>query len=246
MEGIQTEADTLRYVRERFNVPVPEIVYDWVDKDANRSFFILRPVSGETLQQAWPSLSDHQRRSIAAQVAQYCEILAEATSDTLASATGYGIRDQYLSLDRPASAPSWRPIPFPRVTLQQAEAYLFSMDAGKNFRFYHADLGPTNIMVSRDGRVTGILDWESAAFYPRVWIGTKPRVSYGFILEDVDGDRWAWSKLLAEALQERNFVPDVQGFSAFNKHRGEAARLQLELKGHPPRWHCTTLDHAPA
>ena len=60
------------------------------------------------------------------------------------------------------------------------------MDAGTNFHFYHADLGPTNIMVSGDGNVTGILDLESAAFYP---IGTKPKMSYGFILENVDGDR---------------------------------------------------------
>jgi len=212
---METEADTLRYVREQFGIPAPEIIYDWLDEDCRWSFLILKPVESETLRQAWPSPSDHQRKTAASQVAEYCEILAEATSDSLASATGHGMRDQYLSPDRPLNAPSWKPILFPPLPLPQAKMYLCPLDAGENFHFYHADLGPTNVMVSRDGRVTGILDWESAAFYPRVWIGTKPRVSYGFILEGVDGDKWAWSKLLSEALEERKFVPYVQGFSAF-------------------------------
>lgn len=39
------------------------------------------------------------------------------------------------------------------------------------FHFYHADLdlGPTNIMVSADdGVITAIIDWELAAYHPRV------------------------------------------------------------------------------
>lgn len=43
------------------------------------------------------------------------------------------------------------------------------------FRFYHADLGPANIMISDDcDVVTGIIDWESAAYYPPFWVATKP------------------------------------------------------------------------
>lgn len=29
MEGMETEAGTLKYVQKRFDIPVPEIVYDW-------------------------------------------------------------------------------------------------------------------------------------------------------------------------------------------------------------------------
>ena len=68
-------------------------------------------------------------------------------------------------------------------------------------------------MVSDDGSITGILDWESAGFYPRVWISTKLKVSYCFTLEDVGGDKWAWSKPLSAALKERCFVADVEGFT---------------------------------
>lgn len=217
VENMETEADTLRYVRKRFDIPVPEIVYDWVESASSRSFLILKPVGGKTLQRAWSSLSYQQHQRVAGQVAQYCAILAEETSDSLGSATGYGIRDQYLSPERPPDAPSWKPVPPRRLSKLEATIYLEPMDAGGKFHFYHADLSPTNIMVSDNGSVTGILDWESAAFYPRVWIGTKPKVSYGFILEDVDGDQWEWSKLLVKALEEQQFPTDVEGFSAFNR-----------------------------
>lgn len=152
VKGMETEADTLGYVLERFDhIPMPETVYDWVDETTSRSFLIMKPARGENLQQAWPSLSDHQRSRIASQVADYREALAGVTSDTLTSATGCGIRDQHLSPDRPLKAPAWRPIPFPSLGMEQARAYLFPLDAGTVFHFYHADLGPTNIMVSQSG-----------------------------------------------------------------------------------------------
>lgn len=54
-------------------------------------------------------------------------------------------------------------------------------DIVPHFHFYHADLGPTNIMVSEDGdHVTGIIDWESAAYYPRFWAATKPVTAGAF------------------------------------------------------------------
>ncbi|KAL1845356.1 hypothetical protein VTK73DRAFT_625 [Phialemonium thermophilum] len=214
VDGIETEAETLGFVRKTFDVLVPEVLYEWIDRKASRSFLLKKRVEGTTLQQAWPSLSHHQRRDMAEQVARYCETLAEVTFDSLESVTGRGIQDHDLLPDRPAGTPSWRPIPFPRLSKAEAQVYLAPMDAGETFYFCHVDLNPTNVMILH-GRVTGIIDWESAAFYPRIWVGTKARVSYGFILEDVDGDQWAWSKLLSEAVQKRNLSSDVHGFSVF-------------------------------
>lgn len=48
-----------------------------------------------------------------------------------------------------------------------------------DFHFYHPDLGPTNIMMSTEGKVVGVLDWEAAGYYPKFWIATKPSVSPG-------------------------------------------------------------------
>lgn len=35
--------------------------------------------------------------------------------------------------------------------------------------FTHGDLTPRNIMVDRAGRITGIVDWENAGWYPDYW-----------------------------------------------------------------------------
>ncbi|KAB8203290.1 hypothetical protein BDV34DRAFT_227549 [Aspergillus parasiticus] len=38
--------------------------------------------------------------------------------------------------------------------------------------FTHADLHPSNILIDR-GRLSGIVDWECAGFYPKYWEFTK-------------------------------------------------------------------------
>ena len=35
--------------------------------------------------------------------------------------------------------------------------------------FTHADIAPRNVMVDEQNMVTGILDWESAGWYPDYW-----------------------------------------------------------------------------
>lgn len=82
-----------------------------------------------------------------------------------------------------------------------------------SFSFYHADLGPTNIIVSKDGSVAGVLDWESAAYYPKFWLGTKPLVSAGF---QVPGpEKKAWAHLLARSLENKGLSSDMGSFEAW-------------------------------
>lgn len=74
------------------------------------------------------------------------------------------------------------------------------------FHFYHADLGPTNILISEDGSVvTGIIDWESAAYYPQFWIATKPVVASAFWLESTIDKPKLWGELLDEALKANGY-----------------------------------------
>ncbi|KAL4899053.1 hypothetical protein BDW74DRAFT_184055 [Aspergillus multicolor] len=53
------------------------------------------------------------------------------------------------------------------------------------------DLGPTNILVTDDGVVTELLDWESAGFYPKFWIALKPYLSAEYYLPPDIEDRYA-------------------------------------------------------
>ncbi|KAH6847688.1 kinase-like domain-containing protein [Chaetomium sp. MPI-CAGE-AT-0009] len=61
-------------------------------------------------------------------------------------------------------------------------------------RYTHADLGPHNILVDpKDGRITGIVDWEFGGWYPEYWEYT--RMHYG-------GMRPHWEKWFAQLSKE--------------------------------------------
>lgn len=208
-EGLEPEDDTIRFVaRNAPYIPIPEVIYSWVDYNWNRSFLILKRVGGQTLQNAWPQLSLPQKSQIASQVAKYCSELAEITSPRLQSATGRGVLEPFITKDA-ESMPSWKPRPLGPFSLEHFNSYVSeqpSLHCHDIFHFYHADLGPGNIMVSEEGNVMGILDWESAGFYPRNWIALKPKLSPGFNLDSTKGPkRRAWCDLLRSMLEKEGF-----------------------------------------
>jgi hypothetical protein len=96
-DGMERESDTLAFVASRFPyIPVPEVIYSWVNERLGRSFLILRRIQGQTLASAWPSLTPEQKNDIATTVAQYCRDLAEATSERLQSATGCAVLEPFF------------------------------------------------------------------------------------------------------------------------------------------------------
>ena len=213
-EGLESENDTIEFVGKHApGVPVPEVIYSWVDYDWNRSFLILKRVGGQTLQDAWPQLSVPQKSQIASQMANYCSKLASITSLKFESATCRGVLEPYLTVDAESSYPSWKPRPLGPFSLEDLNSYLFQQstcypEVELPLYFYHADLGPSNIMVSEEGNVEGILDWESAGFYPRYWIVSKPMRSAGFYLKSTEGTkREAWRDLLRSMLMKEGFEP---------------------------------------
>lgn len=213
-EGLEAEIDTIRFVaRNAPCIPIPEVIYSWVDHDWNRSFLILKQVGGQTLGDAWPQLSLPQKSQIASQVAKYCSKLAEVTSLTFESATHCGVLEPFLEEDAEPSHPSWKPRPLGPLSLEDLSSYLLQQsntycpDVGLSLHFYHADLGPSNIMVSEEGNLEGIIDWESAGFYPRCWIASKPMISAGFYLNPTETKRGAWRDLLGSMLKKEGFEP---------------------------------------
>ena len=213
-EGLELENDTIQYVaRNAPGVPVPEVIHSWVDHEWNRSFLILKRVGGHTLHDAWPQLSLRQQSQIASQIGKYCSKLAGITSHQFESAIHHGVLEAYLIVDAEPSHSSWKPRPLGLFSLEDFKCYFLRQsttyypDVGP-FHFYHADLGPGNIMVSREGNVEGILDWESAGFYPRYWIASKPMRSAGFYLKSTKGTkREAWRDLLGIMLKKEGFEP---------------------------------------
>jgi len=221
--GMQLESDTIRFVNSISSIPTPEIVFSWVDVDWNRSFLVLKALKGRTLDRVWESLSADLRERIAGTVAQYCRTLALTTSEMLMTANGNGVLEPFLAAHPPDSEPSWKPQIFGPYSLSQLRSYLSESPVCEGhiepFCFYHADLGPRNIIVGEDGSVVGIIDWESAGFYPMFWLGTKPLVSAGFFL--YEAERLAWARLLASTLEREGLMPNMEMYQAWKKAVGK-------------------------
>ena len=214
-DGLELEANTIRFVGEKHDalgIPTPELIYSWIDCDLHRTFLITKRVGGQTLERAWSQLTPLRRIQIADYIARFCVALATSTSSQLETVTGCGVHEPKLMESAPPLHPTWKPRILGPFSQEARCVYMTKVsaepgaDIDPRFYFYHADLGPTNIMVSEDGgRITGIIDWESAAYYPRFWIATKPVTAGAFYLECETDDPKLWGQLLGQALETHGY-----------------------------------------
>lgn len=220
-DGMEMESDTLAFLNAHFpHLPVPEVIFSWLDIKLNRTFLLLKRIEGQTLQSAWPSLSLEHRDKIATTMAQYCRDLATLQAPSFQSATGLGVLEPFLNVYAERAHPSWKPRLLGPLEAGTFAKYLQRISTQPlpttttttlqdTFHFYHADLGPTNILVSQDGALKGVLDWESAGFYPKFWISFKPYISAGFFLSgtrfNTNESRYEWVDLFESKLSDVGF-----------------------------------------
>ncbi|OAG04876.1 uncharacterized protein CC84DRAFT_1196889 [Paraphaeosphaeria sporulosa] len=169
--GVTPESVTLNFVQEqRPSFRTPKVLHYFVDKD--RSYLFLERLPGRTLAEAWPSLSMEWRRSYVSAVVRICKEMAEWEGKMLSGVDGQGIPEYYL-----------QPRGVDDFTSLQETCATIGMDCS-TFFFYHADLGPCNIIVEDEPErgTIGIIDFEIAGYFPRGWIRTKFRISSGMNL----------------------------------------------------------------
>ncbi|KAL9048939.1 MAG: hypothetical protein Q9162_007468 [Coniocarpon cinnabarinum] len=230
VHGMEIESDTIDILKEKSSVPVPTVICAWPDIDYDRSFVILKPIAGRTLSQAWPLLLNDQRRAVAKTVAGMCAELAKILSIQIETPKGSGVLEPLLHRKAPFDHPSWKPHLLGPLLASQLERFLRSfgniaysehIEWYEPFRFMHGNLGPTNIMVDGSGNVTCIVNWEGAGYYPRFWVGTKPRVSSVYLLDpEISPARTEWRDLLSQALSELGFSEDLNKYAQWQRALG--------------------------
>jgi hypothetical protein len=228
-EDRQLEAATIAFINKTCpSVPLPEVLYSWTDKPSDRVFLILKRVQGRTLADAWPHLSAVQRKNIATEVAQHCSVMAGMTSLRFESVDGLGLLEYWLMGKPPASNPHWLPMILGPMSCVELKAYMarISSEPAPEFEepllFYHPDLGPTNVMVSDSGdKIAAIIDWESAGYYPKFWVATRPAASWAYRLEgtSTDAEKYEWRTLLVEALEMKEFSSAISVYTKWSKEK---------------------------
>ena len=151
---LESEASTIAFVKQAAPyIRTPNVIHEWFDQD--RSFLIVERLGHTSLNEVWGSLSTSQRTLAVQTVAQYCQKMAKNTSKVFSTVTGKCVGEPYLDASGSELVGPW--------TLEQCRQALCTSSApcpamDEDFHFYHADLGPTNIMVAQDGTVESIID----------------------------------------------------------------------------------------
>jgi aminoglycoside phosphotransferase len=202
-KGVTPESVTLNYVQgQQPSFDTPKVLRHIYDKD--RSYLFLQRLPGRTLDSAWPSLTEERRTYYVNAIAAKCEEMANWTGCRLSGVDGQDIPEPYL---QPNGKEGYDTI--------QDTCQAIGMDCS-SFVFFHADLGPSNIMVAddpRSGRL-GIIDFEISGFFPRGWVRTKFRISPGLDLSSAvtDTSPTYWRSEVQKALEKKGFEDYSEGY----------------------------------
>lgn len=204
-QGPKSEVKALQLLAAHPNIPAPEVIFDWVDRN-ERYFMLQKRIEGETLEKVWPSLSGDQKVTIASQVTGICKHLQSITSSSIESVDRSACSPTLLFFDFETHGPFhsdadlWDAISL--ILHNPPEKSLFPQNVLDNLKncfpkcahyvLTHCDLNIGNIMA-KDGQLVGILDWEHAAYYP-VWY-EYIAATWGFTKADAE-----WRRLLRQHL----------------------------------------------
>lgn len=178
------EAITLRFIKEHTTIPVPKVIStDW-DR------ITMTYIQGQTLKEAWPTLTPTQRTGILSQLKDYIAQMRALRGLYLGRLDGQGV---IVPSTMPRSGGPFKTMPElhnwlvrPPRRLQSESIYWHQittqLGAEYPIVFTHGDIAARNILVS-GGKVVALLDWEFAGWYPAYW-------EYVFTLRGLDNVDW--------------------------------------------------------
>ncbi|KAJ0162675.1 hypothetical protein CTA2_4196 [Colletotrichum tanaceti] len=194
---LRREVEAMAHVRRETSILVPAIIDVCLDDDPAKEncCFVMERLPGRQMDVAWPEMDDKARSETVRQLRAYLDELHQLRpSDPgfIGSVTGGPAYDHRITNMRTCGpfasvaefhdflvAPvrkSPRPEWFAKYRSQLPDTY--------DVRFSHADLSWENILVDGStGRVTGILDWEMAGYWPEWWEYSKAVRSAGWWID---------------------------------------------------------------
>ncbi|KAK2792390.1 hypothetical protein FQN52_003325 [Onygenales sp. PD_12] len=170
-----SEADALKFVADHTTIPVPRVHSVRTSEDPYKCEIIMDYIPGTRLDKAWQLFSHEQKVAVATQLGGYISQLRKLKGTYIG-----GVNRGKVTVGRYKRI---RCGPFDDE--QQFNDYLLSLIAAKapvtlrecatacvrdnhKITFAHGDLLPWNIIVDQ-GRITAIIDWEDAGWYPEYW-----------------------------------------------------------------------------
>ncbi|KAL5593496.1 hypothetical protein FOBRF1_012598 [Fusarium oxysporum] len=182
-DTLRNEYNALKVLEQKTNIPAPrvfDVVSQHTDED-DFSYLLMSRVPGTTLATCRDALSDQDYANLSTQLKDCVSQLRDIpklinNGMAICNTLGEACRDPRIR--------DWAPIgPFPDEA-SFSQNLRFSDEPsrrGHKIVFTHGDLNPRNIMMERTKssagaigwRLSGIIDWETAGYYPEYWDYTK-------------------------------------------------------------------------
>ncbi|KAJ5939169.1 phosphotransferase enzyme family protein [Penicillium verhagenii] len=191
------EGQNMLFIREKTNIPVPR-VYALYSNSRGQSVIAMEYIAGQTLEAAWPLLSELEKDDILCELRGYCDTMRALPSPKYFGSVG---KKKLLSTifwtdsHNPQSSDSLINGPFDseddfiegmvqKLIYNGANAVMTeylrkicfpAVFKGHEAMFTHGDLQTKNIIVRQKlserqaKKKLVILDWENAGWYPAYW-----------------------------------------------------------------------------
>ena len=179
------EEVAMRLVKQHTSVPVPEIIFSFSNREPGKGSIGMSFVPGFTLESIWDGLDESNKERICLEIwtmiAQWRKLpcpphlahLYQCLADGSPATTDPLLQDLK---DPPRSLYTDEAV---RVRIHQrylryngkryADSLPSMLPQSKVSVFTHGDIAPRNILVDESCRITGIIDWELAGWYPEYW-----------------------------------------------------------------------------
>lgn len=169
------EASNLRFIAANTTIPVPK-VHDVRWEDGKVVGIVMDYMPGRCLDDVWNALRPDQKKSIAEQLRGFvCQLRGLKGDYTGAVDRGTVSTGKFTSIQ---GGPFDTEREFNEWILQDLSTGISvglrqyakrALTEGHEIIFTHADFSPRNILVDDNCKVTAILDWEFAGWYPEWW-----------------------------------------------------------------------------
>ncbi|KAJ6031550.1 Aminoglycoside phosphotransferase [Penicillium herquei] len=173
------EAEALKFIRSKTSLPVPEVYNAYVDESIDRGVIIMEYIEGDVLQDVIDEMDDERREKIAAQLRAYMAELRSVEGEFIGSVDGSACEDPVFCAEQGGFGPYKTEAEFNdglirAMNMSQTNSWvnhvsrLIRAMPPHKIVLTHGDFSPRNIIV-KDDKITGIIDWEMAGFYPEYW-----------------------------------------------------------------------------
>lgn len=188
LDSLRNEHNAIQCIRRYTSIPVPKPL-DFVTRsvkgqDADEGYLLMSRIPGVPLYRCYEIMSDDDVAQVKAQIRDYVAQMRAIPNSTntdkpICNTLGEALRDHHIGVagaDQPVG-------PFVDEAAFN-QVLRFPDDPGRkghSILFTHGDLNPRNIIVQQEvqqngkyaWRVAGIVDWETAGYYPEYWEYTK-------------------------------------------------------------------------